>query len=59
MEKDLDQSNKAAYADGTRRNLRVQWEFYLLFCQIPIQYDGKKAFRISNTSNKNELKNET
>ena len=28
----MDQSNKAAYADGTRRNLRVQWESYLLFC---------------------------
>lgn len=26
------QSNKAAYADGTRKNFQVQWESYLLFC---------------------------
>lgn len=32
LKKDLDQSNKAAYAEGTRRNLIVQWESYLLFC---------------------------
>ena len=32
LKRDLDQSNKAAYADGTRKNLRVQWEAYLLFC---------------------------
>ena len=29
---DLNKSNKAAYAEGTRRNFRVQWESYLLFC---------------------------
>ena len=29
---DLRHSNKAAYADGTRKNLRTQWEAYLLFC---------------------------
>ena len=32
LKRDLDHSNKAAYADGTRKNLRVQWESYLLFC---------------------------
>ena len=32
MKRDLDHSNKAAYADGTRKNLQVQWESYLLFC---------------------------
>lgn len=32
MKRDLDCSNKAAYAEGTRKNLKVQWESYLLFC---------------------------
>lgn len=32
LKRDLDQSNRAAYAEGTRRNLQVQWESYLLFC---------------------------
>ena len=32
LRRDLDHSNKAAYADGTRKKIRVQWESYLLFC---------------------------
>lgn len=32
LERDLDRSNKAAYAEGTRKNFKVQWESYLLFC---------------------------
>lgn len=32
LRRDLDRSNKAAYAEGTRKNLRIQWESYLLFC---------------------------
>ena len=32
LKTDLNKSNKAAYAEGTRRNFRVQWESYLLFC---------------------------
>ena len=32
LKRDLIQSNKAAYAEGTRKNLQVQWESYLLFC---------------------------
>lgn len=32
LRRDLDYSNKAAYAEGTRKNLKVQWESYLLFC---------------------------
>jgi hypothetical protein len=29
---DLKKSNKRAYAVGSRRNLRVQWESFILFC---------------------------
>lgn len=32
LKRDLDHSNKAAYAEGTRKNLKLQWESYLLFC---------------------------
>ena len=32
LKRDLIQSNKAAYAEGTRKNFQVQWESYLLFC---------------------------
>lgn len=32
LKQDLKQSNQAAFALGTRRNLRIQWESYLLFC---------------------------
>lgn len=32
LKKDLQQSNKAGYAEGTRKNLKIQWESYLLFC---------------------------
>lgn len=32
LKKDLRQSNAAAYALGTRRNLKVQWESFLMFC---------------------------
>ena len=32
LKRDLDHSNKAAYADGTRKTLGIQWESYLLFC---------------------------
>ena len=41
LERDLDRSNKAAYAEGTRRNLRVQWESYLLLsCKQDIYWIG-------------------
>jgi hypothetical protein len=29
---DLKKSNRDAYADGSRRNLRIQLESFLLFC---------------------------
>jgi len=29
---DLRKSNVSAYAEGSRKNLRVQWESFLLFC---------------------------
>lgn len=32
LKEDLKKSNKAAFAAGTRRNLRIQWESFLLFC---------------------------
>ena len=32
LKQDLKSSNKAAYAVGSRRNLRIQWESFLLFC---------------------------
>jgi hypothetical protein len=32
LRRELGQSKRAAYAQGTRKNLRTQWETYLLFC---------------------------
>ena len=32
LKEDLKTSNKAAYAFGSRRNLKIQWESFLLFC---------------------------
>ena len=32
LRQDLKTSTKAAYAEGSRRNLKVQWESFLLFC---------------------------
>ena len=32
LRQDLRTSTKAAYAEGSRRNLKVQWESFLLFC---------------------------
>lgn len=32
LKEDLKNSNKAAYAPGSRRNLKLQWESFLLFC---------------------------
>ena len=32
MNKDVKRSMEVAYADGTFRNLRIQWESFLLFC---------------------------
>ena len=32
LKKDLNASRRAAYATGTRKNLKTQWESYLLFC---------------------------
>lgn len=32
LKTDLKKSNRGAYADGSRRNLRTQWESFLLFC---------------------------
>ena len=32
LKKDLNVSRRSAYAQGTVKNLRVQWESYLLFC---------------------------
>ena len=32
LKEDLKVSNYSAYAEGSRRNLRVQWETFLLFC---------------------------
>ena len=29
---DLHTSNRSAYAQGTRKNLKIQWESFLLFC---------------------------
>jgi hypothetical protein len=32
LRRELRQSKRAAYASGTRKNLKVQWETFLLFC---------------------------
>ena len=32
LKKDLNISRRSAYAQGTVKNLRIQWESYLLFC---------------------------
>ena len=32
LKKDLNTSRKNAYATGTAKNLRIQWESFLLFC---------------------------
>ena len=32
FKEDLQHSNKAAFAVGTRKNLIIQWESFLLFC---------------------------
>lgn len=32
LKQELQTSTKAAYADGTRKNLKIQWESFLLFC---------------------------
>ena len=32
LKKDLNVSRRSAYAEGTVKNLRTQWESYLLFC---------------------------
>ena len=32
LRQDLKTSTKAEYAEGSRRNLKVQWESFLLFC---------------------------
>ena len=32
LQKDLNISRRSAYAEGTVKNLRIQWESYLSFC---------------------------
>ena len=32
LRQDLKTSTKSAYAEGSRRNLKIQWESFLLFC---------------------------
>lgn len=32
LSRDLKGSNQSAFAEGTRKNLRVQWESFLMFC---------------------------
>ena len=32
LKQDLKRSKRAAFAEGTRGNLRIQWETYMLFC---------------------------
>ena len=32
LREELKTSTKAAYAEGSRRNLKVQWESFLMFC---------------------------
>lgn len=34
LKKDVKQSMKAAFAEGTTRNLEVQWKAYFLFCEF-------------------------
>lgn len=34
LNKEVKQSMKVAYAEGTFKNLRIQWGSYLLFCYI-------------------------
>ena len=47
---DLQKSNKAAYAEGTRKNLKIQWEAFLLFCtyfhlvSLPVSTDTLQLF---------------
>ena len=44
LKQDLKSSNKAAYAVGPRRNLRIQWESFLLLC-----FYSKLAFLPTST----------
>ena len=47
---DLQKSNKTAYAEGTRKNLKIQWEAFLLFCtyfhlvSLPVSTDTLQLF---------------
>lgn len=32
LKKDLSSTRRQAYAEGTHKNLKIQWETYLMFC---------------------------
>ena len=53
LKKDLSSTRRQAYAEGTHKNLKIQWKTYLMFCihfglkYLPVNTVNPKLFKWS------------